>query len=60
MMKKGRIWVKALGGCLSGQKAYIANANNGITASSVDGVEIVGGKFISNAADGQLVQLEIL
>lgn len=60
VMKKGRIWVKALGECLSGQKAYISNANNGITAASTDGTEIVGGTFTSNAADGQLVELEIL
>lgn len=60
VMKKGRISVKALGECLSGQKAYISNANNGITAASTDGTEIVGGKFTSNAADGQLVELEIL
>lgn len=59
VLRKGRIWVKALGECLSEETAYVNNSNGGITASSSSATQIPGGVFKSNAADGKLVQLEI-
>lgn len=59
ILRKGRIWVKALGECLSEETAYVNNSNGGITASSSSATQIPGGVFKSNAADGKLVQLEI-
>lgn len=59
VLRKGRIWVKALGEALSEQAAYVNDSNFGITATSAGGTAIAGGVFKSNAADGKLVQLEI-
>ncbi len=58
VVKKGRIWVKVKGAVTSGADAYVG-ADGLPTASSTSTTAISGGKFKSNATDGQLAELEI-
>ncbi|SHL05151.1 hypothetical protein [Fibrobacter sp. UWH4] len=59
VLKKGRLWVRVLGEVLAGQAAYVNDTNFAITATSSGATAITGGVFKSNAADGQLAELEI-
>lgn len=59
VLKKGRLCVRVLGEVLSGDDAYVNDTNNAITAASTGGTRIPGGTFKSDAADGQLAELEI-
>lgn len=59
VLKKGRLWVKVSGEVLAGQAAYVNNSSGKITASSSSATAISGGVFKSNAADGQIAELEI-
>lgn len=60
VLKKGRLWVRALGEVLSGQPAYVNDTNNGITATAEGATAIPGGSFKTAGTDGKLVQLEIV
>lgn len=59
VLKKGRLFVRVLGDVVSGDEAYVNDTNNAITATSTGGTRITGGTFKSDAADGQLAELEI-
>lgn len=59
VLKKGRLWVRVLGEVIAGQPAYVNDTNFAITATSSGATAIAGGVFKSNAADGQLAELEI-
>lgn len=59
VLKKGRTWVRVLGEVLAGQAAYVNDTNFAITATSDGATAIAGGVFKTNAADGELAQLEI-
>lgn len=60
VLRKGRIWVRALGEVVDGQAAYVDTENNGITATSTGTTAISGGTFRSTGSDGSLVVLEII
>lgn len=59
VVKKGRLWVRVLGEVVAGSPAYVNDTNNAITATATGGTQIVGGMFKSDAADGELAELEI-
>ena len=59
VLKKGRVWVRVLGEVKAGKAAYVNDTNFAITATSAGATAIAGGVFKSNAADGQLAELEI-
>lgn len=60
VLKKGRLWVRVLGEVKAGDDAYVNDTNNAFTATATGGTQIPGGVFKSDAADGELAELEIM
>ncbi|MCQ2061648.1 MAG: hypothetical protein MJY47_08685 [Fibrobacter sp.] len=60
VLKKGRLYVRVLGEVKAGDSAYVNETNNAITATSTGAVQIPGGMFKTDAADGELAELEII